>query len=298
MEDQLTTRQVAAALSVSESSVKRWCDSGDIPTERTVGGHRRIPLAGLLEFLERTNRRVVSPLIPPVEAKPTRQVPPKSRQDVSTERFLEALVGGDEDAARRILTIAYAQQESFAWLADEYIAKSMVQVGDLWDCGSLNIYQERHGCEICSRLIYEMGRLLPDPPLNAPLALGGTPTGDLYSLPSQIVQMVFKESGWRALNLGTNLPLPSIVAAAEQHKPKMVWLSCSYLRDPEQFVEQYSGFIAELPDETMVVIGGRALNDSLRPRLKYTGHCDNMQQLAAFAAALHGKRPSIESSEN
>ena len=50
VEDQLTTRQVAEALSVSESSVKRWCDQGAIPTIRTVGGHRRIPLDGLLRF--------------------------------------------------------------------------------------------------------------------------------------------------------------------------------------------------------------------------------------------------------
>jgi excisionase family DNA binding protein len=61
VDDNFTPKQVAQALQVSESSVKRWCDRGLIRTDRTVGGHRRIPLDNLLEFLESTNRRVLDP---------------------------------------------------------------------------------------------------------------------------------------------------------------------------------------------------------------------------------------------
>jgi len=61
VEDSFTPKQVATALQVSESSVKRWCDRGVIRTDRTLGGHRRIPLENLMEFLESTNRRVLDP---------------------------------------------------------------------------------------------------------------------------------------------------------------------------------------------------------------------------------------------
>jgi excisionase family DNA binding protein len=47
----LSPRQVAEAIGVSESSLKRWCDSGLIPTRRTAGGHRRVPVAGVVAFL-------------------------------------------------------------------------------------------------------------------------------------------------------------------------------------------------------------------------------------------------------
>lgn len=299
LEEHLTTRQVAEALSVSESSVKRWCDSGDIPTERTVGGHRRIPLDGFLEFLERTNRRVVSSLVPRRAQDVGGTVPPSRLQgDSSVERFQALLVEGDESSARKLLTSVYAEKESFAWLADSYIAKTMHLLGNLWDCGDLEVYQERRGCEICSRLIYELGRLVPASPRNAPLALGGAPEGDNYSLPSQVVQLVFRESGWRAMNLGNNLPLKTLSAAAIEHKPRMVWLSVSHLADTEKFISEFAQLSEALPSDTMMVVGGRALGDDIRPRMTYTGHCDNMQQLAAFANALHGKRHSIESSEN
>jgi len=61
LESSFSPKQVAQALQVSESSVKRWCDRGVIRTDRTHGGHRRIPLEYLMEFLESTNRRIVDP---------------------------------------------------------------------------------------------------------------------------------------------------------------------------------------------------------------------------------------------
>ncbi|REJ65407.1 MAG: helix-turn-helix domain-containing protein [Planctomycetota bacterium] len=53
MNDLLTPKQVARAISISESSIKRWCDRGAIATQYTPGGHRRIPLSGLLEFSDK-----------------------------------------------------------------------------------------------------------------------------------------------------------------------------------------------------------------------------------------------------
>ncbi|HSG69042.1 MAG TPA: helix-turn-helix domain-containing protein, partial [Planctomycetaceae bacterium] len=57
----VTPRQVGRALQVSESSVKRWCDKGVIPTQKTAGGHRRIPLSGLIEFLRESGQPILHP---------------------------------------------------------------------------------------------------------------------------------------------------------------------------------------------------------------------------------------------
>ncbi|MEM1271970.1 MAG: helix-turn-helix domain-containing protein, partial [Bacteroidota bacterium] len=48
----ISTRQASDLLGVHESSVKRWCNAGDLGCEYTHGGHRRIPLAELLRFAE------------------------------------------------------------------------------------------------------------------------------------------------------------------------------------------------------------------------------------------------------
>ena len=61
MRELLTPKQVARAIQVSESSVKRWCDKGAIPTRYTAGGHRRIPLSGLMQFLRATKHELIAP---------------------------------------------------------------------------------------------------------------------------------------------------------------------------------------------------------------------------------------------
>src|SRR4051794_32611945 len=46
----LKTRQVAQALGVSVSTVKRWVDLGELNATRTVGKHRLIPVLEALRF--------------------------------------------------------------------------------------------------------------------------------------------------------------------------------------------------------------------------------------------------------
>ena len=57
----LTPKQVAYAIEVSESSVKRWCDRGLIASVRTAGGHRRIPLDRLVDFVRQGRYRLANP---------------------------------------------------------------------------------------------------------------------------------------------------------------------------------------------------------------------------------------------
>lgn len=299
MSEHLSTKQAAEALGVSESSVKRWCDRGAIPTSRTLGGHRRIPLSGFLSFLKETNRQVVVPLRATnlSETTVSRVETTQSLESLQTA-FEKALEIGDEAGCRSALVDAYGITKSFAQLADQFVAAAFHSLGDKWTCGEVEIYQERRGCEICSRALHEYGRLMPDSPQNAPLALGGSPSKDNYSLPSQLLDLVLRECSWRTMNLGCNLPLETIVAAVDELKPKMVWLSVSHLESPEKFVAEYAEFYSALPQDTLVVLGGRALTDQLRPQLKYTGFCDSMMQLAEFATALHGTRPSLETTNN
>jgi excisionase family DNA binding protein len=46
----LTTRQLARLWLVSEATIKRWADTGQLTSSRTVGGHRRFPVAEVMRF--------------------------------------------------------------------------------------------------------------------------------------------------------------------------------------------------------------------------------------------------------
>ena len=63
MAKSVSPKQLARAIGVSESSVKRWCDDGVIQTAYTPGGHRKIEIDQVLQFLRDTKHAVVDPEI-------------------------------------------------------------------------------------------------------------------------------------------------------------------------------------------------------------------------------------------
>jgi MerR family transcriptional regulator, light-induced transcriptional regulator len=296
LDENFTPKQVATALQVSESSVKRWCDRGVIRTDRTLGGHRRIPLPFLLEFLETTDRRLANPsaigltqpLLPSREA-----VPVVDPSQALNRQFEQALTIGDEHTCRKIVSAWYSTHNGIASVADDLIAPAFKVIGEKWACGELDVYQERRGCEISNRLIHELRRLLPEPQGFSPLAMGGTASGDLYQLPTQIIEMVFREYGWRTAGLGANIPFASLLSAARKHMPKIFWLSVSHIQDPESFKTEYDHFSRNLPKGVMLVVGGQALTEDVRKHMSFAAYCDNLGQLSNLARAVRASARPI-----
>lgn len=301
LENSFSPKQVAQALQVSESSVKRWCDRGVIRTDRTLGGHRRIPLEHLLEFLESTNRRIVDPSAIGMSADRERArdeflemtssegVPSNEvSMNLSSIRqtFEKALIAGDEQQCRKAIGAWYAIHGGMASVADELLAPTFHAVGNLWQCGQVDVYQERRGCEICIRLIHELRRLVPEPMSTSPLAMGGTSDGDPYQLANQLIDIIFREAGWRTINLGSSVPMTSMTAAIRKYNPRVFWMSVTHIDDEAAFLERYEQFASELPKGVMLVVGGQALTDRLRPKMEFAAYCDSMKQLSSLARNL------------
>jgi PAS domain S-box-containing protein/excisionase family DNA binding protein len=59
--DRFSPRNVADALGVGESTVKRWIDAGRMEADRTIGGHRRVALDEVLRFVRAEEMDVVHP---------------------------------------------------------------------------------------------------------------------------------------------------------------------------------------------------------------------------------------------
>jgi len=308
LENNFSPKQVAQALQVSESSVKRWCDRGVIRTDRTLGGHRRIPLEHLMAFLESTNRRILDPTAIGLAAE--RQIARKELAKLASdsqasatssevseasirEQFERSLLLGDEHQCRKAISAWYAIHGGMASVADDLLAPTFQSVGEMWECGQADIYQERRGCEICIRLIHELRRLIPEPLSTAPLAMGGTSSGDLYQVANQLIEITFREAGWRTISLGSDVPFANLLAAAKKYHPKIFWLSVSHVEDEASFLDAFQEFSREMPKGIMLVVGGRALNGRLRPRMHFSAYCDSMRQLSTLARNLRANAPVL-----
>lgn len=285
MNELLTPKQVSRAIQVSESSVKRWCDKGVIPTRYTAGGHRRIPLNGLIEFLRESNHELVRPEVlglPPTTGRTHRVI------DRAADQMVSALVQGDEEQCRQITLDLYLAEHSISSICDDVIAKSFRTIGDLWECGDAEVYQERRACEVMLRVLHEIRARLPSPAPNAAVAIGGAPPGDHYDLATTVVELVLRDLGWNAVSLGNNLPFETLVEAIKAYTPRIFWLSCSYIEDEQQFLDGYSMLYDEFGGDVAFVVGGNALTESLRQRMKFAMHGYNLQQLEGFAHSLNG----------
>lgn len=207
----------------------------------------------------------------------------------ASRSFREALASGNEERCRQITQELIERGATRSEAAELLITDAMHGLGRAWEGKELDIYQERRGCDIAMRLIYELRSSLPLPDAEAPIAIGGAPEGDPYQLPTALVELSLREVGWNATNLGSNLPMDSFGQAAHDYAPELVWMSVSSVQEPDMFVAAQNQLAASLGEDVPLLIGGRALSDQLRPRLSYTAHCDSLRHLVDLAAIMRLK---------
>ncbi len=255
MKKLLTPKQVAQAIDVSESSLKRWCDQGLLPSIRTVGGHRRLAVNDVVQFLRQSGQPLVRPELLGLPSNTGR---PAAVIDRARDQVRDALIAGDEDQCRRLVFDLYLAGRSALEICDQVLAAAFHDIGDLWECGDVQIYRERRACEICFKILHELRMALRTPPSDAPQSLGGTFAGDPYRLPTSMVELVLTELGWHATSLGTRLPGATIAEAVRDDRPRLLWISVSCLESVPEFLEEYAA-LQRLATEmgAAVVVGGR-----------------------------------------
>ncbi len=282
-EKYLKTQQVANALGVSVSTVKRWVDSGDLEATRTVGKHRLVPLSSALRFA-REERFPVEPLL-------AIQTPPSSivLDNALIERFLDALWHGRSREVRELVGGVCDSRQGAVGLADLLIRPALARVGNGWVVGSWDIYQEHQATLMIAAVVMEQIRRYCGPDDEArPLAIGASPAGDPYILPGLLGELVLSQLGWRVKNLSNNLPLRSLANATRALRPKIVFLAVSQVVDREGFVRDYAEFYeAANQVGSAIILGGRGVDLDLRSSLVYAGFGERMAHLAEFARHLH-----------
>ena len=85
-----------------------------------------------------------------------------------------------------------------------------------------------------------------------------TPAGQLHELGAFMVAAAATHLGWRVVYLGASLPAAEIAGAAQQNNAAVVALSIIYPGDDPNLPEELLGLRRYLPDETRILVGGRA----------------------------------------
>lgn len=285
MKKLVAPKQVARAIGVSESTLKRWCDRGLIPMTKTAGGHRKIELDSVVRFLRDSGHEIVEPELLGLPAAVGKTGWTLNR---ARERICKALVSGEESVARQVVFDLVLAGHSVTAIFDDVLAPTLHEIGEQWHCGDVAVYQERRACEICMRLLREIRTTVLTADSSAPVAIGATLEHDIYTIPVTAAEVVLRSVGWRATSLGSNLPATTLNESITATRPRLFWLSVSFIKDEPSFIASVNS-IFETADTagTALAIGGQAVGETVRRQIQYTAFCETFRDLEMFARTLN-----------
>src|SRR2546421_537925 len=170
----VSTAQVAEALGVSVTTVKRWVDDGILPARKTVGGHRKVGMAAVVRRVREAHlpRADISRLLP----RP-RDVDLSNARQVS-DQLRAALRDADQDVVAALLHGAYRHGYPIELLADRVIGPALEEVGRAWEAGQIDVMHEHRVTQMLVSALYELrGPTRARAERDRPVAVGGAPAG-------------------------------------------------------------------------------------------------------------------------
>ena len=281
----VTPRELAKAIGVSESSVKRWVDHGDIEAMRTAGGHRRISIEEAGRYLRERSIPLVRPDVLGLSDLAI-YAKGETGADDTAGRLFDYLRLGAEPEARGLILSQYLEGQSVAEIMDGPLRAAMARMGELWAHEPSGIFREHRATQIMMQALARL-RFLLKVPADAPAAVGGAPAGDRYLLPSMAVTAVLEGEAIRAVNLGADTPAESLALAAEDLNARLVWLSVSYVVAPDRLRDDILGLLPALAGRgTPLVVGGTQAKKLGLPKsdLLYVG--GSMAELEALVKGM------------
>ena len=282
----LTTKDVARLLLVSEATVKRWADDGRLLPKKTVGGHRRFSIQSIARL--RREQGIAPAAQSPTKSGRKKTVPGRLP---SAESFSELLLSDNEAETAAQLIDAYLQNHSLATLFDTTITKAMHWVGDLWFNGTITIADEHLATRVMLSALQKLrGVVVPGQATGLKAVCCGI-EGDLHELPIHLAEIIFESEGWDISNLGPNTPLFTLRDMVAQKKPDLVCISARSIVDLDRATTEYaqlSKIIEKIEGTT--VLGGEVFRDSnLRQRFPAEFYAESFGGLSTFVKELAKK---------
>lgn len=275
----LTTKDVARLLNISEATVKRWAESGALPSEKTVGGHRRFSIQSIARMRRDQKTEVTS-----VQSG-KRSV---SKPLIETGTFLELILGGREIEAAAALIDAYLHHHTLPSIFDTTVTEAMHEVGELWFRGEIGVAEEHLATQVVLNAIDRLRNVVMLADHTGLKAICCGIEGDLHELPIHLAEVILESEGWEVLNLGPNTPLFSLGEMVKQQRPNLICISARAINDLGRAVIEYEQ-VRKVGGKlgTALVVGGEAFRDvTMRTRFPADFHADDFKSFSKFVRAF------------
>ena len=234
----LTTSEAAELLEVHPSTVKRWTDAGELRSEKTDGGHRRIYLREILEFAEEKGVETYLAPFTPFESHVWLAVQDAVRHDEYRRVVSLALGWLVRGHPRRISALfeEFGSREELPLtrVCDGAVQPFMEEVGMAWREGRLRIGEEHIASQaVLESLVRLSDRTWSEVPhetdgrSSRPVAVVGSMEGNRHHIGAMCVRILLERAGWTVHYLGADTPPEEFAAIQRARGAELVCVSFS-----------------------------------------------------------------------
>jgi len=230
----LTSSETASLLAVHPSTVKRWCNDGDLQSRVTPGGHRRIPINAAIGFArDRGIRTILSPFDPyePHVWTALRAVEDNGSFDSMHSLGLQwARWGEFERLEQLFLALGRSDSLPFCQFADLGLRGLMKRVGEEWHGGRMRIGDEHMISQAVTGALLTLRReWLDTRPTDGrgdrPVAVVGTSEGNHHALGALCVRILLEQLGWNVFYPGPDVPIKDFGVIQMSYEASLVCIS-------------------------------------------------------------------------
>jgi excisionase family DNA binding protein len=246
MADETLTLQAAAnELGVHYMTAYRYVRLGLLDAAKR-GGTWKVEQSAIDAFRAGSDR---SPVVPG-ESAPWR------------ERLESRLIEGDASGAWGVIDKAMSSGMALDAIYIELLTPAMVNIGERWSAGELDIAIEHRASGIAMRIIGQIGPRFARRGRSRGVVIVASPPGEHHALPLAMLSDLLRLEGWEVTDLGANLPAASVVCVlGDTPDAVAVGVSASSGASFEAISEMCAAIRQERSD-LLIIVGGGAIRDS------------------------------------
>ncbi len=174
--------------------------------------------------------------------------------------YLKALLAGDRAAAGEVVESLLAGSMALPAIYLNVLSPVMVQIGELWGRGAINVAQEKLATQITLGQMAKLRLLQVAPRLSAHRVLVSCVEGEEHYIGARMAADLFMMEGWAVDFLGPNVPGTSLIEMIKSRRPQLVALSATMQRHVKK-MKSLIRQLTTLSPRPKVLLGGQALSD-------------------------------------
>jgi len=139
--------------------------------------------------------------------------------------YMQSLINLDKNNAKEIIMSLLEKNLNLTEIYFEFIKKSLIETGNLWESGIVSVWKEHGISEISKEIMELLKKSTVEKKQNAKPILAFTPGAELHHIGLKMLCDMLEMKGFNVIFLGNSIPSENIINAIEEKDPQSILIS-------------------------------------------------------------------------